>query len=59
MTTPEVLREVRDKQSRAALAALPFSIETREPAEESLKAGEWCSASLQASSDGCQLAGFI
>ena len=40
VTTPEVLREVRDKQSRATLAALPFAIETREPAEDSVKAGE-------------------
>ena len=40
VTTPEVLREVRDKQSRATLEALPFAIETREPAEESVKAGE-------------------
>lgn len=40
VTTPEVLREVRDKQSRAALEALPFSIETREPDEDSVKAGD-------------------
>ena len=39
VTVPEVLREVRDKQSRAWLAALPFAIETLEPGEESLKAG--------------------
>eukprot|EP00887_Chlorella_sp_A99_P000508 scaffold17.g508.t1 len=40
VTTPEVLREVRDKQSRQALEALPFEIETLEPEEESVKAGE-------------------
>ena len=40
VTTPEVLREVRDKQSRATLAALPFTIETQEPADESIKAGK-------------------
>lgn len=40
VTIPEVLREVRDKQSRAALAALPFSIHTQEPTEESIKAGK-------------------
>lgn len=39
VTTPEVMREVRDKQSRAALEALPFKIETREPSDESVKAG--------------------
>ncbi|KAL4438664.1 hypothetical protein ABPG77_006268 [Micractinium sp. CCAP 211/92] len=38
VTTPEVLREVRDKQSRATLAALPFTIETYEPDEEQVKA---------------------
>lgn len=38
VTTPEVLREVRDKQSRATLAALPFTIETQEPDEEQVKA---------------------
>ncbi len=39
VTIPEVLREVRDQQSRAALAALPFTIHTQEPTEESVKAG--------------------
>ena len=39
VTVPEVLREVRDKQSRATLAALPFTIETREPDDDSTKAG--------------------
>jgi hypothetical protein len=42
VTTPEVLREVRDKQSRQALAALPFTIETQEPADDSVKAGGCC-----------------
>ena len=40
VTTPEVLREVRDKQSRATLAALPFAVETLEPTEDSVKAGK-------------------
>lgn len=40
VTIPEVLKEVRDKQSRSILAALPFKIETQEPSDESLKAGE-------------------
>lgn len=40
VTVPEVLKEVRDKQSRSVLATLPFTIETQEPSEESLKAGE-------------------
>ena len=39
VTIPEVLREVRDKQSRSALEALPFRIFTQEPSEESVKAG--------------------
>lgn len=38
VTTPEVLREVRDAQSRATLAALPFAIETQESADESIRA---------------------
>jgi RNA-binding protein NOB1 len=38
VTVPEVLREVRDKQSRAWLAALPFTIETQEPSEEAVRA---------------------
>ena len=40
VTTPEVLREVRDAQSRATLAALPFAIETQESADESIRAGK-------------------
>ena len=40
VTIPEVFREVRDKQSRAALEALPFKINTQEPSEESIKAGK-------------------
>ena len=43
VTTPEVLKEVRDKQSRQTLATLPFTIETREPDEDSVKAGGCCS----------------
>ena len=38
VTIPEVLREVRDKQSRAALDALPYQIQTQEPSEDSVKA---------------------
>ena len=40
VTTPEVLREVRDKQSRAALEALPFTIETQGPGPDAVKAGK-------------------
>jgi|LauGreDrversion4_1035100.scaffolds.fasta_scaffold148854_1 hypothetical protein len=40
VTIPEVLDEIRDKQSRQFLATLPFPIETREPSDESVKAGE-------------------
>lgn len=38
VTIPQVLNEIRDSESRQALASLPFSIETREPSEESMKA---------------------
>ena len=40
VTIPEVLDEIRDKQSRQFLATLPFTIEAREPSDESVKAGE-------------------
>ena len=40
VTIPEVLKEVRDKQSRTVLASLPFKIETQEPTEDSVHAGE-------------------
>ncbi|KAI8111419.1 hypothetical protein M9435_003920 [Picochlorum sp. BPE23] len=38
VTIPQVLHEIRDSESRQALASLPFTIETREPSEESMKA---------------------
>jgi RNA-binding protein NOB1 len=38
VTTPEVLREVRDRASRAALAALPYALETHEPDDEAVRA---------------------
>ncbi|KAF8065842.1 NOB1 [Scenedesmus sp. PABB004] len=38
VTIQEVLDEVRDKQSRQWLAALPYPLVVREPAEESLRA---------------------
>ncbi|GAB4823751.1 hypothetical protein N2152v2_010797 [Parachlorella kessleri] len=38
VTVPEVLKEVRDKQSRQTLQSLPYTIHTQEPAEESVKA---------------------
>lgn len=37
VTVPEVLREVRDKQSRQTLQNLPYTIQTEEPSEESVK----------------------
>ena len=40
VTIPEVLEEIRDKQSRQFLATLPFGVEGREPSDESVKAGE-------------------
>jgi rRNA maturation endonuclease Nob1 len=42
VTVQEVINEVRDKQSRAFLASLPFGIDVQEPSEESLKAGAQC-----------------
>jgi RNA-binding protein NOB1 len=39
VTVQEVINEVRDKQSRAFLASLPFGIDVKEPTEDSLKAG--------------------
>jgi rRNA maturation endonuclease Nob1 len=39
VTIHEVLDEIRDKNSRQFLASLPFAISTREPSEESTKAG--------------------
>ena len=39
VTIPEALQEVRDKQSREALEALPFRVELMEPSEDSVRAG--------------------
>jgi len=36
-TIPEVLAEVREKQARAKMAVMPYTIETRVPSEESMK----------------------
>ena len=36
-TIVEVLNEVREKRARDAMAALPYTIETRVPSEESMK----------------------
>lgn len=38
VTIPQVLAEIRDGSSRRALSALPFSIETQEPTDESMQA---------------------
>ena len=38
VTIPEVLTEIRDAESRQAVASLPFRIETMEPHEDSMKA---------------------
>lgn len=38
VTIPQVLREIRDGESRRALTALPFDIETQEPTEDSMQA---------------------
>ncbi|KAJ0402874.1 hypothetical protein P43SY_000488 [Pythium insidiosum] len=37
-TVPDVLEEIRDKRSRAVLEALPFTLRTREPSAEAMKA---------------------
>jgi rRNA maturation endonuclease Nob1 len=38
VTIPEVLVELRDEQTRARLAALPFELEVREPSDEAVAA---------------------
>ncbi|KAI8924226.1 Nin one binding Zn-ribbon like-domain-containing protein [Entophlyctis helioformis] len=38
VTIPEVLAELRDKQTREAVAALPFQLQTRVPSEEAIAA---------------------
>lgn len=38
VTIPEVLAELRDEQTRARLAALPFELEVREPSDEAVSA---------------------
>ena len=40
VTVPEVLREVKDEQSRRRLALLPTALQSQEPSDESLRAGE-------------------
>jgi len=40
VTIQEVFDEIRDKKSRQFLAALPYQLHIREPAEESVKLGE-------------------
>ncbi|KAG6615505.1 RNA-binding protein NOB1 [Phytophthora cinnamomi] len=37
-TVPDVLDEIRDKKSRAILERLPFTLQTREPSAEAVKA---------------------
>ncbi|KAF4036366.1 Nin one binding (NOB1) Zn-ribbon like [Phytophthora infestans] len=37
-TVPDVLDEIRDKKSRAILERLPFTLQTREPSAEAMKA---------------------
>ncbi len=39
-TIAEVLAEVRDKHARQFLTMLPYQLDVREPADESLKAGK-------------------
>lgn len=54
VTIPEVLKEIRDKQSRQTLQNLPFTIQTQEPAEESVKAGAWAAGRVAGSSGAGQ-----
>lgn len=42
ITTQDVLNEIRDKQARNYLAALPFSLEVQEPDEVALATGKHC-----------------
>jgi RNA-binding protein NOB1 len=37
-TVPDVLAEIRDKRARAILETLPFTLQTREPSAEAMKA---------------------
>ncbi|TMW58513.1 hypothetical protein Poli38472_010072 [Pythium oligandrum] len=37
-TVPDVVAEIRDKRARAILDALPFTLQTREPSAEAMKA---------------------
>ncbi|KAJ2958383.1 hypothetical protein NQZ79_g6004 [Umbelopsis isabellina] len=39
-TIPEVVSEIRDKQSREYIKKLPFELELITPSEESMKAGK-------------------
>ena len=52
VTTAEVLKEVRDKKSREALEALPFRLETLNPAEESMTAGARAARCARAGAQG-------
>lgn len=52
VTIQEVLDEIRDKRSRQNLATLPFTIQVKEPSEESVKTGVHAACQLAAHS-GC------
>ena len=39
-TIEEVLKEVKDKKTRARLGQMPFELKTREPHPRSMKAGK-------------------
>lgn len=57
VTVPEVLAEIRDKQSRQAVESLPFIIKTLEPSDESLTAGTLFRAQFEQLSWFCREAG--
>ena len=47
VTIAEVLKEIRDKQSREYLEALPVRIQCLDPSDESLRAGEHLTTSAR------------
>eukprot|EP00878_Enallax_costatus_P024725 GHUV01026408.1.p1 GENE.GHUV01026408.1~~GHUV01026408.1.p1 ORF type:complete len:101 (+),score=13.04 GHUV01026408.1:871-1173(+) len=49
VTIQEVYDEIRDKQSRQFLAALPYQLQISEPTEESIKIGELVKRQLSVS----------
>jgi hypothetical protein len=62
VTIQEVFDEIRDKKSRQFLAALPYQLHIREPAEESVKLGEqqcWPTAAAAAAASAATAASGV